>query len=66
MSAPNIEGTTNTNVLSGGQFGVSIKSYTTVNAPVTTVAGIMYYDTTLGNLMISNSSGAYKAVITSA
>lgn len=64
MAAPNVEGTSNVDTLSGGQFGVAIKDYTTVNAPVVTVAGIMYYDSTYGNLMISNSSGVFKKIIT--
>lgn len=63
MALPNIEGTTNINTLTGGTAGVKIKDYTTSLAPVATVAGVMYYDSTLGNLMISDANGVYHKIV---
>ena len=64
---PTIEGTSNPDVLAGGVFGVSIQSFATVDAP-TYAPGVLYYDTTVGNLMIgsANVSVGYVAVLTSA
>lgn len=62
MGTPNLEGKTNTDVLSGGVFGVAVKSYPTTQAPVVTVAGVMYYDSTVGNLMISDATGVYHKI----
>lgn len=61
---PNVITSTNTNVLTGGPGGVTFAAFTTNTAPVTNgVAGLMYYDTTVGNLMISNATGVYGAVV---
>lgn len=54
-TAPNIEGTSNPQGLSGGLFGILIESKTTANAP-TYAPGIMYFDLTLGKLRIGGAS----------
>ena len=64
---PNVITSTNTNVLTGGAGGVYIQAFTTANAPVY-APGVLYYDLTLGNLMIgsSNVSVGFTAVVTAA
>jgi hypothetical protein len=62
MGTPNLEGKSNIDVLAGGVFGSAVQSFATVNAPVVTVAGVLYYDTTVGNLMISDASGVYHKI----
>jgi hypothetical protein len=68
MAAPNIEGTSNPgSILVGGTNSVpaQVQAYTTVNAPIVTVGGV-YWDSTLGNLMVGNVGGTWVKVITSA
>jgi hypothetical protein len=68
MSQPNIETSANPgSVLVGGTNSqpAVVQAYTTVNAPIATVGGI-YWDSTLGNLMVGNAAGAWTAVITAA
>ena len=60
MAAPNIEGTSNTDTLSGGQFGVAVKAYTTANAPAY-APGIIYFDLTLNKLRVGGAT-AYETI----
>lgn len=60
MAAPNVEGTSNADILSGGQFGVGIMGYTTVNAPAY-VKGLMYFDLTLNKLRVGGAT-AYETI----
>ena len=59
-AAPNIEGTSNPDVISGGVFGVGIKSYTTANRPAYAI-GLIYFDLTTNKLVVGGAS-AYESV----
>ena len=60
MSAPNIEGTSNANVLTGGAFGQFIGAYTTANRPAY-VKGLIYFDLTTNKLVIGGAT-AYETI----
>lgn len=56
MSAPNIEGTKNAEVVAGGAFGAMFQAYTTANRPAY-APGIIYFDLTTGKLVVGGASG---------
>ena len=63
MAAPNIEGTSNTNVLAAGtkgNAGVQVQGATTANAPAY-AKGVIYFDLTSNKLMVGGAT-AFEAV----
>jgi hypothetical protein len=58
MAAPNIEGTSNPDVLAGGVFGAKIQAYTTAKRPPY-APGIIYFDLTLNKLVVGGAT-AYE------
>jgi hypothetical protein len=66
MASPNIEGTSNPDIVSGGGkagFGAGFASYTTANQPPY-AKGIIYFDLTLNKLVVGGAT-AYETVTSS-
>ena len=62
-SAPNIEGTNNPNIITGGGstgFGEGFASFTTVNRPPY-APGIIYFDLSTNKLVVGGAS-AYETI----
>jgi hypothetical protein len=59
-SAPNIEGTDNQEVVTGGVFGQSFAAYLDANAPAY-APGIIYFSLTSNKLKVGGVSG-YETV----
>ena len=63
MSAPNIEGSSNPAIVSGGGalgFGAGFASYTTANRPPY-AKGIIYFDLTTNKLVVGGAT-AYETI----
>ena len=63
MAAPNIEGSSNPEIISGGGlfgFGAAFASYTTANAP-SYAKGLIYFDLTLNKLRVGGAT-AYETI----
>jgi hypothetical protein len=63
LASPNIEGTSNADIVAGGGlagFGAGFASYTTVNAP-SYFKGSIYFDLTLNKLRVGGAT-AYETI----
>jgi hypothetical protein len=66
MAAPNIEGTSNVDVISGGGangFGAAFAGYTTANRPPY-AKGVIYFDLTTNKLVVGGAT-AYETITSS-
>lgn len=59
-ASPNIEGSFNTDVVAGGEFGASFQAFATVDRPAY-AKGLIYFDLTTNKLVVGGAT-AYETI----